>query len=65
MFIKTIILGHKYLQRSCFVGFLLVALINAGSRYEVDFPSGVSHFISKLAFQVVCRSARFLMFLSG
>ena len=27
-------------------------LVDAGSRYEVDYVSGVSHFLQKLAFQV-------------
>lgn len=28
-------------------------VIDSGSRYEVNFPSGVNHFLEKLAFQVV------------
>ena len=27
-------------------------LVDAGSRYEVDYTSGISHFIHRLAFQV-------------
>jgi predicted Zn-dependent peptidase len=29
-----------------------LVLIDAGSRYEVDHPSGVSHVIEKIAFKV-------------
>lgn len=29
-----------------------VVLIDAGSRYEVDYPSGLSHVIEKMAFKV-------------
>jgi len=27
-------------------------MVDAGSRYEVEYTSGVSHFLQKLAFQV-------------
>lgn len=32
-----------------------LALVDAGSRYEVDYPSGVSHMLEKMAFQVYVR----------
>ena len=31
---------------------LFTVLVDAGSRYEVDYTSGISHFIHRLAFQV-------------
>ena len=31
---------------------VFVVVIDAGSRYEVDYPSGLSHLLEKLAFQV-------------
>lgn len=35
----------------CFLSFVLV-LINSGSRYEAKYPSGIAHFLEKLAFSV-------------
>ena len=32
---------------------LPVVLFDAGSRHEVDYPSGVSHMLEKMAFQVL------------
>ena len=29
-----------------------LVLVDAGSRYELDYISGVSHFLQRLAFQV-------------
>ena len=31
---------------------VFAVVIDAGSRYEVDYPSGLSHLLEKLAFQV-------------
>ena len=31
---------------------ILAVVIDSGSRYEVNFPSGISHFLEKLAFSV-------------
>jgi len=39
----------SYAVASCFA-----VLIDSGSRFEVLYPSGVSHFLEKLAFQVSC-----------
>ncbi|XP_062515857.1 mitochondrial-processing peptidase subunit alpha-like [Corticium candelabrum] len=53
--VTTLENGIQVASEDCFGQYCTVgALINAGSRYEVDFPSGVSHFISKLAFQSTC-----------
>lgn len=30
-----------------------VVVIDSGSRYEVAYPSGISHFLEKLAFGVI------------
>lgn len=38
------------IYRPFFIVFVVV--IDAGSRYEVDYPSGLSHLLEKLAFQV-------------
>jgi processing peptidase subunit alpha len=32
--------------------FSFIVVIDSGSRYEVAYPSGVSHFLEKLAFGV-------------
>lgn len=40
---------------------LLVA-INSGCRYEVSFPSGVNHFLEKLAFSVCNNIALYCFF---
>ena len=32
--------------------FSISVLIDAGSRYEIDYPSGLSHVLEKMAFQV-------------
>ena len=37
---------------SWFISFLFSVVIDAGSRYEVDYPAGLSHLLEKLAFQV-------------
>lgn len=47
-------------KRSCwetnvFLSFFLV-LVNSGSRHETKYPSGIAHFIEKLAFSVSKRS---------
>ena len=34
--------------------FWIAVLLDSGSRYEVLYPSGVSHFLEKLAFKVSC-----------
>ena len=34
------------------IGVLIRSLTDAGSRFEVNYTSGVSHFLQKLAFQV-------------
>ena len=49
---------HTTVQKS----FCFAVLIDSGSRYEVAHPSGVSHFLEKLAFGVSriyysCRNA--------
>lgn len=31
---------------------IFLVIIDSGSRYEVAYPSGVSHFLEKLAFNV-------------
>lgn len=31
---------------------ILSVVIDSGSRYEVSYPSGISHFLEKLAFNV-------------
>ena len=33
----------------------LIVVIDSGSRYEVAYPSGVSHFLEKLAFGVISK----------
>lgn len=32
--------------------YYFLVLINAGSRFEASYPSGISHFLEKLAFNV-------------
>lgn len=39
--------------------FSVLVIINSGSRFEVAYPSGVSHFLEKLAFQV-CNVSYFI-----
>lgn len=34
--------------------YIYIVLIDAGSRYEIDHPSGLSHVIEKMAFKVSC-----------
>lgn len=34
----------------CYI--VLTVLVDAGSRYEVEYTSGISHFLQRLAFQV-------------
>jgi len=34
------------------VTIMYAVLIDSGSRYEVLYPSGISHFLEKLAFKV-------------
>lgn len=36
----------------CFCSFFLLVLVNSGSRYEAKYPSGIAHFLEKLAFSV-------------
>lgn len=50
--ITTLSNGLKVASENSFGQFCTVgALIDAGSRYEVDYPSGVTHMLEKLAFQ--------------
>ena len=32
--------------------FAFSVLVDAGSRHEVDYPSGITHMLEKMAFQV-------------
>ena len=32
--------------------FAFAVLVDAGSRHEVDYPSGITHMLEKMAFQV-------------
>ena len=38
---------------SSYYFYFFVVVIDAGSRYEVDYPAGLSHVIEKLSFQVM------------
>ena len=51
--ISTGILGVIF-RTACYKQFFIVfaVVIDAGSRYEIDYPSGLSHLLEKLAFQV-------------
>lgn len=50
--ISTLSNGLKVASEDSFGQFCTVgAVIDAGSRYEVDYPSGISHMLEKLAFQ--------------
>lgn len=42
-------------NKNCLFSFFLV-LVNSGSRHEAKYPSGIAHFIEKLAFSVSKRS---------
>lgn len=50
--ITTLSNGLKVASEDSFGQFCTIgALVDAGSRYEVDYPSGVSHMLEKMAFQ--------------
>jgi len=50
--LTTLSNGLKVVSENAFGQFCTVgALIDAGSRYEIDYPSGISHMLEKLAFQ--------------
>ena len=36
----------------CSCNYCITVVIDGGSRYEVDYPSGLSHLLEKLSFQV-------------
>ena len=36
----------------CLISYFFTVVIDSGSRYEVAYPSGISHFLEKLAFNV-------------
>jgi len=52
--VELICYCEKCIYVLCGVAILHSVLIDSGSRYEVLYPSGISHFLEKLAFQVRC-----------
>ena len=51
-FLITNLIEIIMVHLSWFISFLFSVVIDAGSRYEVDYPAGLSHLLEKLAFQV-------------
>ena len=51
-FLTTNLIKIITVHLSWFISFLFSVVIDAGSRYEVDYPAGLSHLLEKLAFQV-------------
>lgn len=45
-------MARKSLERSPFAVSRFLVLVNSGSRHEARYPSGISHFLEKLAFSV-------------
>lgn len=48
--------GHSSLINVFLCDSIISVVIDSGPRYEVAYPSGVSHFLEKLAFQVSIHS---------
>lgn len=42
----------SFVVSSHFLSFFLLVLVNSGSRHEAKYPSGIAHFLEKLAFSV-------------
>lgn len=50
--ISTCLQDLAEVDKMCLFSFLFLVLVNSGSRHEAKYPSGIAHFIEKLAFSV-------------